>query len=110
MRDVRDACRWRQWHRRVAARLSFSTKITDYLSNSKCVLAIGKEDIAPMDYFIRNDSAITATDETQLEEKLRYILDNPQVIEEYGKKAFDCAKRNHDKEVIDKRFIQTICK
>ena len=93
-----------------AARLSFSTKITDYLSNSKCILAIGKGDIAPMDYFVRNDSAITATDEVQLEEKLRYILNNPQVIEEYGQKAFDCAKRNHNKEAIDKRFIQTICK
>ena len=93
-----------------AARLSFSTKITDYLSNSKCVLAIGKEDIAPIDYFIRNDSAIVATDEKQLEEKLRYILDNPQVIEEYGQKAFDCAKRNHDKAVIDKRFIDTVCR
>ena len=93
-----------------AARLSFSTKITDYLSNSKCILAIGKGDIAPMDYFVRNDSAITATDEVQLEEKLRYILNNPQMIEEYGQKAFDCAKRNHNKETIDKRFIQTICK
>lgn len=93
-----------------AARLSFSTKITDYLSNSKCILAIGKEDIAPMDYFIKNDSAITATDEAQLEEKLRYILENPDVIEEYGKKAFDCAKRNHDKELMDQRFIETVCR
>lgn len=93
-----------------AARLSFSTKITDYLSNSKCILAIGKEDIAPIDYFVRNDSAIVVTDEKQLEEKLRYILDNPQAIEEYGQKAFDCAKRNHDKEIIDQRFIETICR
>ena len=39
------------------------------------------------------------------QEKLRYILDNPKIIEDYGKKAFDCVKRNHDKEDIDKRFI-----
>jgi hypothetical protein len=63
-----------------------------------------------MDYFIKNDSAITATDEAQLEEKLRYILENPDVIEEYGKKAFDCAKRNHDKELMDQRFIETVCR
>ena len=91
-----------------AARLSFSTKITDYLSNGKCILAVGEEDIAPIDYFVRNDSAIVATDEKQLEEKLRYILNNPQVIEEYGQKAFDCAKRNHDKTIVDQRFIETI--
>lgn len=93
-----------------AARLSFSTKITDYLSNSKCILAIGKENIAPIDYFIRNDSALVATNAEQLEEKLRYILDNPQIIQEYGNKAFDCAKRNHNKEEIDRRFIETICR
>lgn len=93
-----------------AARLSFSTKITDYLANGKCILAVGKEDIAPIDYFIRNDSAIVATDAKVLEERLKYILKNPQVIEEYGQKAFDCAKRNHDKTIVDQRFIETICR
>ena len=93
-----------------AARLSFSTKITDYLAAGKCVLAVGKEDIAPIDYFLRNDSAIVATGEQQLEEKLKYILENPQVIEEYGKKAFDCAKCNHDKTIVDERFMETICR
>lgn len=93
-----------------AARLSFSTKITDYLANGKCILAVGKADIAPIDYFVRNDSAIVATDEQQLENQLKNIIQNPQVIEEYEKKAFDCAKRNHDKLTVDKRFIETICR
>ena len=93
-----------------AARLSFSTKITDYLANGKCILAVGKEDIAPIDYFVRNDSAIIATNAAQLEERLRYILSYPQVIEEYGKKAFVCAKRNHNKEMLDQRFIETVCR
>lgn len=91
-----------------AARLSFSTKITDYLANGKCILAVGKEDIAPIDYFIRYDSAIVATDKKQLEEKIKYILENSQVIEEYSKKAFTCAKYNHDKGIIDQKFIKTI--
>lgn len=43
------------------ARLSFSTKITDYLRSGKCIFAIGDKDIAPIDYFSRYDSAITAT-------------------------------------------------
>ena len=37
------------------AKLSFSTKITDYISNGKCVLAIGKRYIAPIDYFLKYD-------------------------------------------------------
>lgn len=93
-----------------AARLSFSTKITDYLANGKCVFAIGKRDIAPIDYFIRNDSAIVASNEAEIEERVRFIFENTQIIEEYAEKAFVCAKRNHDKTTIDERFIQTICR
>ena len=46
---------------RYAARLSFSTKVTDYLKNGKCIFAIGDNDIAPVDYFKRYDSAVVAT-------------------------------------------------
>lgn len=91
-----------------AAKLSFSTKITDYLSNGKCVLAIGKEDIAPIDYFKRNDSALIAYTGTDVEKRVREIVGNPQLIEQYGKKAFDCAVRNHEKAMMDERFIKTM--
>ena len=92
------------------ARLSFSTKTTDYLANGKCILAIGKEYIAPIDYFTRNDSAIIATNEQQIKEKIKYILENPSVIDEYSRKAYDCAVRNHEKKVVDERFIESMIK
>lgn len=82
------------------ARLSFSTKITDYLAGGKCVLAIGPADIAPMEYLRDNDAAITVTSERDIAEKLEYLL-SPGVIEQYSKKAYDCGKKNHDKCVID---------
>lgn len=91
-----------------AAKLSFSTKITDYLANGKCVFAVGRDYIAPIDYFLRNDSAIIATDTTEIEAKLREIIDNPSLIQEYSKKAYDCAVRNHEKSMIDNRFIETM--
>ena len=87
------------------AKLSFSTKITDYLGNGKCVFAIGKDYIAPIDYFVRNDSAIVATDEAEIENKIRTLIDNPDLITEYGRKAYDCAVRNHERSMINKRFI-----
>ena len=93
-----------------AAKLSFSTKITDYLANGKCVLAIGRDYIAPIDYFLRNDSAIVATDTTEIEAKLREIIDNPSLIQEYSRKAYDCAVRNHEKSMIDRRFVETMIK
>lgn len=88
-----------------AAKLSFSTKITDYLGNGKCIFAIGKEYIAPIDYFKRNDSAIIVTRKEEILEKIKYIINNPELINIYGKKAFNCAVRNHEKEMVNNRFI-----
>lgn len=83
-----------------AARLSFSTKLTDYFKSGKCIFAIGSEDIAPIDYLIREDSAVVVTDYEDIENKLRELCENPGRISEYGKKAFDCGRRNHDREKV----------
>ena len=92
------------------AKLSFSTKITDYLASGKCVFAIGKENIAPMDYFQRNDSAIIAHNAKEIEQQIRRIVSSPELISEYSRKAYDCAFKNHNREMMDKRFIETMCK
>lgn len=93
-----------------AAKLSFSTKITDYLSNGKCILAIGKEDIAPIDYFRRNDSALIATSAEEIEKRVREIISKPDLTDKYGRKAFDCAVKNHEKGMMNERFINTMLK
>lgn len=74
-----------------AAKLSFSTKITDYISNGKCVLAIGKDYIAPIDYFQRNDSALIAHSKDEILRQIKRIVENPNIVDEYGEKAFNCA-------------------
>ena len=65
---------------RLDARLSFSTKLTDYFRSGKCIFAIGDERIAPIQYLRENDCAVIATDYTQIEEKLRLLVDNEEVI------------------------------
>lgn len=92
-----------------AAKLSFSTKITDYISKGKCVLAIGKDYIAPIDYFKRNDSALIANSKDEIYKQVKHIIENPQIVDEYGEKAFNCAVRNHEKHMMNKRFIETMC-
>lgn len=91
-----------------AARLSFSTKITDYLKSGKCIFAIGDKDIAPIDYFKRYDSAVTATSYNEIEKKLRLLADDPTQITEYGKKAYECGKEHHEKEKMDRVLIEAI--
>lgn len=93
-----------------AAKLSFSTKITDYISNGKCVLAIGKDYIAPIDYFQRNDSAIIAHTKEEIFEQVKRLVDYPTLVDEYGQKAFDCSVRNHEKNMMNQRFIETMLK
>lgn len=95
---------------RLVARLSFSTKLTDYFKSGKCIFAIGDERIAPIIYLKDNDAAIISTDYRDIENNLRKLIDNPQTIKEYSKKAFDCGKKNHDESIIKERFVSTFVK
>lgn len=95
---------------RYDARLSFSTKLTDYFASGKCIFAIGDKEIAPIEYLTENDSAIIATEYNEIEPKLKDLLGSPEKISEYGRKAFDCGKRNHEESNVKKTFIDTICK
>lgn len=90
------------------ARLSFSTKITDYLKSGKCILAIGDKEIAPIDYFLKNDSAIVATTYDEIYLQLKRIIDTPQDIVEYSKKAYQCGKENHSVEEIKRIFEEVM--
>lgn len=91
------------------ARLSFSTKITDYLKSGKCIFAVGDKEIAPIDYFNRYDSAITASSYNEIIEKMEIIVKNPDIIQEYGKKGYDCGVEHHQREKMNKLLINTIC-
>lgn len=93
---------------RYAARLSFSTKITDYLRSGKCIFAIGDQDIAPIDYFKRYDSAVTASSESQIIAQLKRLASDPALIGEYAKKAYACGKEHHAKDKMNELLISTV--
>lgn len=93
---------------RNTARLSFSTKITDYLRSGKCIFAIGDKDIAPIDYFNRYDSAVTATSYEQISEKVTELVNAPDLVLEYAKKAYDCGVEHHERGRMDRVLIHTI--
>lgn len=87
----------------LTARLSFSTKITDYFSVGKCIFAIGNEDLAPIQYFKEMDSAITADAEGQIADCLIKLL-NINMLKQYAESATRCGISNHSKEHIHKVF------
>ena len=90
------------------ARLSFSTKITDYLSAGKAIFAIGNGDTAPIEYFLENKSAFVATDKNQLKEMLVNLTDNPEIIKQYAISAKECGIKNHNPEKIQELFDSEI--
>lgn len=92
----------------MKARLSFSTKITDYLSAGKCILALGPRDIAPMDYLITEDAALCATSVNEVYRILSLIAENSNLITDYGVKAMKCGKRNHDRNKIKQIISDTL--
>ena len=85
---------------KMMTRFSFSTKIIDYFESGSCIFAVGWSEAASIDYLIKNDAAIVVNDLKNIEESLRKLIDNPQLILDYGRKAWECGKRNHQIEVI----------
>lgn len=84
----------------MKARLSFSTKLTDYFSAAKCIFAIGPADIAPMEYLKTEDAALCVNNKSQIESSLKHLVDEPSLIDKYAQKALICGQRYHSKEKI----------
>lgn len=83
-----------------AARLSFSTKITDYFRAGKCIWTVGSPTLGPVDYMLRMDASIVSTDSASILEALTRMINTPEVIEEYARKGYDCGVKNHNGEAI----------
>lgn len=80
---------------RYKARLSFSTKIVDYLEAGKCILAVGWDKTGAIEYLKNNDAALVVTSASEINEMLQKITNNPSIIREYAQKGFACGKKNH---------------
>ena len=80
---------------KLEVRQSFSTKIVDYLSRAKCILAIGPEDVASMRYLKENDAAYVVTDRVELEKSLEKLLGSETLIIKYAENAWRAGEGNH---------------
>ena len=80
----------------LAARLSFSTKITDLFGSGKCTWAIGNSDLGPIEYIKEQDAGFVSTSENEIYDTLTQIVEHPELISEYAQKGFDCGHKYHD--------------
>lgn len=91
----------------LMARLSFSTKITDYFSAGKCIFAVGNADLAPMQYFKDTGAAVTVENEQDIGKSLQILLYRENLIA-CAKNAVECGLKNHSAEHIHQTFDMTI--
>lgn len=87
------------------ARLSFSTKIVDYLSSGKCIFAIGPGEIAPIRYFKDNGIAFVASKPDEIEVNIDEMID-VQSRHEMADRCFEFAKKEHDINDLHNRLYQ----
>ena len=93
---------------RNSARLSFSTKVIDYLSMCHCILAIGWKESGAIAYLKEHDAAYIITDEEKILSMVEHLINNKDICEEYAKKGFECGKQNHTLEVIRKDLYDNL--
>lgn len=70
-------------------RCAISTKIMDYLSVGRCILAIGPADISSIEYLSDNNVALIADSEKELENVIDRMQRSPSVIAEYAQSSKD---------------------
>ena len=90
------------------ARLSFSTKITDYLGSGRCIMAIGRKDNASIEYFRSENAALVCTDESEVYRVLCELVAKVSKIEAYASLARECGLRNHSKSVVQNTFMKLL--
>lgn len=92
----------------MAVHQSFSTKLVDYFAMGKCILAVGTEQEASIEHLISNDAAVVIREKREALPKLKSLLDQTELILEYGIKAYECGRRHHKKDETQKMISEDI--
>ncbi|HCC94229.1 MAG TPA: glycosyltransferase family 1 protein [Flavobacteriaceae bacterium] len=89
---------------KYATRVSFSTKIIDLMASTCAIIAICWDKHAGFQYLKKNDAAFCISDAEQIKSMLEKIVNNPQLIRTYSRKAFECGKINHNNLLIENKI------
>lgn len=85
-------------------RLSFSTKIIDYMQSSSPLIVYGPREIASVQYLEKSNSALVAHNEDELSSIMNAIQQNPIILDDYAEKKYEFAKLNHSTSTLIPRI------
>ncbi len=89
-------------------RLSFSTKIIDYLQSASGLIVYGPRNIASVSYLINSNIGLFADSQKSIEKLLESIYRNPEIINESLKNKRETALKNHSQHLLLSRMRQCI--
>jgi len=87
-------------------RLSVSTKIADYLGAGKCILCIGREDLASVQHI--QDVACVVNDPQTIDEKIGRLIENVDYRQQLSVKAREKAMAQHSIKAIPQKLRKII--
>jgi len=91
-----------------STRLSISTKIPEYLSLGKPILAIGPSNVSSLKYL--KDSAYCIVRPENVYSDLKNLLEDHSLKKALGEKAYSMYRRNHLPSIVSKRLVRAIVK
>ncbi len=89
-----------------STRFSLSTKVSEYLSAEKPVLAVGPAGIGTIDYL--QDAAFCITEQEMIDSRLKELLSSEELQKKYSEIAYKKYVQNHTKESIQIPFINKV--
>lgn len=89
-------------------RLSFSTKIIDYMQSSSSLLVYGPKEIASVQYLADSCAALVANNEAEMESILDTILNDPTILNEYAALKHKFALENHVSSILLDNFQKLV--
>ena len=95
---------------RMEVHQSFSTKLVDFFSLGKCIFAVGTVDVASIKHLKDYNAAIIAEDKFIIYDKIKWLISDKSRIIEYGKNAYSCGARCHNRNEMQKMLMQDLKK
>lgn len=89
---------------RLATRVSFSTKIIDLMASTCAILAVCWNRHCGYQYLRDNDAAFCVDNYSDILPMLQRIVDDPSLVQKYAQKAYECGRKNHTREKIQKQI------
>ncbi len=91
---------------RLATRYSFSTKIIDCIFSGCAILAYCWNQHSGWTYLKKHDAAICVGNQVEMNDAIKRICSDTEIISEYSIKACECGVHYHDRQKIQEMLLK----